>query len=178
MVRPAAVTPIIPPQDEAEADPGIEPAAAPPMTETNTFWLWLSLLLACGWGLSALYWWFSARRRVPLEARSEEHPSLRQARRELQQACAAADAGAARQALLAWGRALLAPRAIHNLHQLGAEFGPEFRREVEILNTSLYARARDTWQGTELLRLCQQLEQSHGNAGEAPAELMPLNPSG
>jgi hypothetical protein len=161
-----------------EADTGLAPAATPPMAEANSFWLWLSLLLACGWGLSALYWWFAARRRAPLDARPDEHPSLRQARRELQQACTAADAAAARQALLAWGRALLAPRAIHNLHQLGAEFGPEFRREVEILNTSLYARSRESWQGTELLRLCQQLEQSHANNGAAPAQLMPLNPAG
>ena len=57
--------------------------------------------------------------------------SLRRARRDLQQACDAADAAEARAALLAWGRALLAPRPIANLKQLCAVLGEDLEREVE-----------------------------------------------
>lgn len=135
-------------------------------------------MLACGWGLSLLYWWFGSRRSVLLAPAVIEPSSLRHARAELRQACDAADAAAARHALLTWGQALLAPRAIHNLHQLCDIFGPEFAQQVEILNTSLYARSRDSWQGTELLGLCQQIEQSHTQNQHQETGLMPLNPAG
>ena len=162
------------PEPEIEAVPEATTSA---VAASNPFWLWLSLLLACGWGLSALYWWFSSRRAVSLTAPAPEHPSLRQARAELRRACNAADPAAARQALLAWGQALLAPRVFHNLHQLCDLLGPEFAQQVEILNTSLYAKSRVAWQGTELLRLCQQIEQSHGQSQQRESGLMPLNPT-
>lgn len=174
IVSAAEVAAVSEPEPEIES----EPVAAPPVVESNPFWLWLSLLLACGWGLSALYWWFRSRRSVPLAPAALEHPSLRQARAELRQACNAADAAAARQALLTWGQALLAPRAMQNLHQLCDFVGPELAQQVEILNTSLYARSRDSWQGAELLRLCQQIEQSHGQNQHQETGLMPLNPAG
>lgn len=162
-------------------EPVIEavPAVSAPVAESSRFWLWLSLLLACGWGLSALYWWFGARpaaAAAPLAAL--EPPALGEARSQLRRACETADAGAARSALLRWGQALLAPRPVHNLHQLCNYAGPEFARQVEILNTSLYAKTRDSWQGAELLRLCQQLEQDYAQDQPRETRLMPLNPVG
>jgi hypothetical protein len=176
VVGPATVAPAT--ASGPEPVPETVPGPAPAVIEPNPFWLWLSLLLACGWGASAVYWWFASRRRARVEPRPQTHPSLRQARRELQRACDAGDAAGARQALLAWGQALLAPRAVHNLRQLCAEFGAEFTQQVEILNTSLYARAREPWQGAELLRLCRQLEPGHGDDGPAQTGLLPLNPAG
>jgi len=95
----------------------------------------------------------------------------------LKRTCNAADAAAARRALLAWGQALLAPRVILNLRQLCDQLGPDFADQVEILNTSLYAKSRDAWQGTELLRLCRQIEQSHAQDPPRESGLMPLNPA-
>ena len=169
--EPAAVS-----APEAEIEP-VPAVATPPVAASNPFWLWLSLLLACGWGASALYWWFRSRRALSLTPAAPEHPSLRQARSELKRACNAADATAARQALLAWGQALLAPRVVLNLHQLCDQLGPEFASQVESINSSLYAKSRDAWQGTELLRLCQQIEQSHGQEPQRESGLMPLNPA-
>jgi len=160
-------------------EPVIEPAPAAnaPAVESSRFWLWLSLLLACGWGLSALYWWYRARPAPPPPA-AFEPPALGAARSELRRACETADAAAARLALLRWGQALFAPRPLHNLHQLSTHAGPEFARQVEILNTSLYAKTRDSWQGAELLRLCQQLERGYAQDQPRETRLMPLNPVG
>ncbi len=169
--EPAAVSV---PEAEIEAVPAV---ATAPVAVSNPFWLWLSLLLACGWGASAFYWWFRSRRAESLTPAAPEHPSLRQARSELKRTCNAADAAAARRALLAWGQALLAPRVILNLRQLCDQLGPDFADQVEILNTSLYAKSRDAWQGTELLRLCRQIEQSHAQDPPRESGLMPLNPA-
>jgi len=156
------------------------PRASVPVVEAvagNRFWLWMSLALACGWALSAGYWWFASRRALPSLTAVGEPPSLRKARRRLQQACANNDAVAARAALLDWGRALLAPRRVANLHELSGLLGDALRLEVEALNQSLYAGGGAAWQGQSLWPLCQQLQkQAQTLDPAASSELLTLNP--
>jgi len=149
------------------------PAAA------NPFWLWLSLALAGGWILSALYWWYQLRQPAAATAPSAtEHPDLRQAGKQLQQACNDSDAISARRLLLTWGRALLAPRRISNLRQLGDVLGADLRHEIEVLNQSLYAPAGAQWRGQALWSLCQQLEKdARVQRDQGSAGLLPLNPA-
>jgi len=149
------------------------PAAA------NPFWLWLSLALAGGWILSALYWWYQLRQPAAATAPSAtEHPDLRQAGKKLQQACNDSDAISARRLLLTWGRALLAPRRISNLRQLGDVLGADLRHEIEVLNQSLYAPAGAQWRGQALWSLCQQLEKdARVQRDQGSAGLLPLNPA-
>ena len=45
--------------------------AASPVEKQNPFWVWMSLLLAIGWVLSALYWWFVSSRKNPRLASTE-----------------------------------------------------------------------------------------------------------
>ncbi|MCP4768101.1 MAG: protein BatD [Gammaproteobacteria bacterium] len=142
----------------------------------NRFWLWMSLCLACGWALSAGYWWFASRRARPSLTADSEPPSLRKARRQLQQACAGNDAVTARAALLDWGRALLAPRRVANLHELAGLLGDELQLEVEALNQSLYAGGGVAWQGQSLWPLCQQLQKEQAPDPAATSELLTLNP--
>jgi hypothetical protein len=149
------------------------PAAA------NPFWLWLSLALAGGWILSALYWWYQLRQPAAATVPSAtEHPDLRQAGKQLQQACNDSDAISARRVLLTWGRALLAPRRISNLRQLGDVLGADLRHEIEVLNQSLYAPAGAQWRGQALWSLCQQLEkEARVQRDQRSAGLLPLNPA-
>jgi hypothetical protein len=170
----AGVSVVEPPVVEAQSTAqGAAPASA------NTFWLWLSLALACGWILSALYWWYILHKPATATTPSvTEHPDLRQAGKQLQQACNDSDAIAARRVLLTWGRALLAPREVSNLHQLGKALGADLRHEIEVLNQSLYAAAAAQWQGQALWSLCQQLEKdSLLQRDQVNARLLPLNPA-
>jgi hypothetical protein len=74
-----------PPENEK---PVVENAAAPAVPQSNSLWPWLSLALACGWVLTALYWWFGGRRaRAPVgRGASLESASLGRARRDLERA--------------------------------------------------------------------------------------------
>jgi hypothetical protein len=165
----------------------VESSVAEPQTplqtsapdSTNTFWLWLSLALASGWILNALYWWTKIRN--PCAATTPavaESPQLRQASKRLRQACHDSDAIAARLALLTWGQAWLTPRQIHNLHQLGNALGADLRHEIELLNQSLYAPGAAQWQGEPLWLLCQRLEkESPTPSDQANGRLLPLNPA-
>ncbi|MDH3858590.1 MAG: BatD family protein, partial [Gammaproteobacteria bacterium] len=150
------------------------PEVAPPVAANNKFWLWLSLLLACGWLSSGLYWWFKSRTSGSPDSRAVEQPGLRAARKQLRQACEADDPTHARHALLDWGRALLDPREVNNLHQLGLLLGDDLARQVEWLNQSLYAGESIGWQGRELWLLCQQLEETGAPGGDRDIdELLP-----
>ena len=170
-----AVTAGVPEAAPAAVENQPAEGAASPAAE-GRFWPWLALLLACGWGLSALYWMYRAR--PPAKTAPPEQASLRQASRELARACRAGDAEATRQALLPWGQALLAPRRVANLHQLCALLGDEFAREVENLNQSRYSRERGPWRGEALAELCRRLEASAREADADEAQWLPLNPTG
>ena len=143
----------------------------------SSFWVWLSLLLACGWGASAAYWWFASRRTATVELPCNETPSLRAASGVLRQACERNDATAARAALLPWGQTLRAPQDVANLNALALSLGEEFSREVESLNQSLYAASGSSWQGDALWSLCLRLQQDESPGKSIDSEaLAPLNP--
>jgi hypothetical protein len=167
----AVVEPVI-----AQA-PTTAPISAP--APANSFWLWMSLLLACGWILNALYWWYKLRKLGTVSILSvSKYPDLRGPGKKLQQACNDSDAIAARQVLLTWGRALLAPREINSLHQLGNAMGADLRHEIEVLNQSLYAPDAAEWRGQALWSICQQLEKdSLAQRNQNNAGLSPLNPA-
>lgn len=167
----------------APPDPASLPSAAAGIPDesppASRFWPYLSLLLACGWAMSALYWWWAWRRRGRGASATAvgEPESLARARRFLRDTCKRDDAAAARRALLAWGRALLAPRRVDNLDQLERQLGAEFGAEIERLNRVLYAPGPASWEGDSLWRLCQRLEAEQCRAGARPARrLEPLNP--
>ncbi|MGD2171241.1 MAG: BatD family protein [Gammaproteobacteria bacterium] len=156
-----------------------ESAAAPaPAPGGNRLWPWLSLVLACGWALSAIYWWFGSRRAPAGRGAAAEPTSLRRARRDLERACARNDALAAREALLAWGRALLAPREVSNLHRLCELLGAPLARQVDELNRCRYAPGHGDWRGEDLWRLCRQLESTREDGKASDRGLAPLNPAG
>jgi hypothetical protein len=169
--------------DIVALEPSVDQAQTTQLTPipapANPFWLWLSLVLASGWILSALYWWYKLRKPGTTNTPSVTgYPDLRWLRKRLQQACNDSDAITARQVLLAWGRALLAPREINNLHQLGNILGAELRHEIEVLNQSLYAVAAVQWRGQALWSLCRRLEKdSLARQDQANGELLPLNPA-
>jgi hypothetical protein len=159
------------------ADSGAE-NLAPTAAAGTRLWLWSSLLLGCGWAASGFYWWIHARRALPRATAPTENEPLKAARRRLYASCAANDAAAARYALLAWGRELLAPREVTHLHQLDNLFDGTLMREIEALDRSLYAKDHAAWHGGELADLCRRLEREQPDPPREQTGLMPLNPAG
>lgn len=158
-------------EEVAGADPGSAQARA------SRFWVWTSLILALGWSATVLLWWFGTRRTGLPALDPGSIAPLRTARRDLHRACLANDAPDARTALLAWGRALLAPRPLASLHQLERELGGDFGRELARLNHALYAAEHGDWQGIDLWQCCQALESERNvQPSQAASGLTPLNP--
>ncbi len=177
--QPAGAAATIATPAAASAQPAAPSATAGGRDPAARFWPYLSLLLACGWAASGLFWWWTWRRRqrAASATATAEPESIARARRFLRQTCERNDAAAARRALLAWGRALLAPRRVDNLGQLERQLGSELGAEIERINQALYAPGSSAWQGDSLWRLCQRLETvERGARARSAKRLEPLNP--
>lgn len=178
-VAPAAAVALSQVVDASEIkNPAATPATQTAAADGNFLWPWLSLVLGSGWAASVFYWWNHSRRAALSATEPAQNEALQAARRRLYDSCAANDAAAARQALLAWGRALLAPREITNLHQLGKVFGDTLMCEIEVLDRSLYAKDHGAWHGGELAHLCRWLERKQPDLRSEQAGFMPLTHTG
>jgi len=175
--KPEAVVEPLEPEAETTA------AQATMQTETvveqsNSFWIWLSLLLACGWLASGIVWWVNRRQSMPVrDERSKPEMSLRQASKALKSACLASDAGAAREALLNWVKALDIAMHFDNLNSVGFYFGEPLKSQIDCLNQSLYGVEQSAWSGDSLWQTCTTIADSV-EAYQTPEtdELATLNP--
>ena len=177
LVHPAVTPALL----EAPVVADLQPVTTTVTVETNQFWIWLSLFLACGWAGSGLLWWFLFRRAAMVIEQPSTPDTLSpgKSRKALRLACETNDASAARNALLTWGRALLAPTRPGNLQQLLELLGDELAQQVDILDQSLYSSSNISWQGADLWQLCQSLEKNlhHLVRGHENPGLLPLNPA-
>ena len=137
----------------AESVPAVAQAAAP----RSTFWPIASAVLAIGWLATALAWWRSAaanRVQTPgMHAAARTDAKRPQSERKLLAdvlaACAAADADAARRALLAWAEARFTapPRS---LGALASELPEPAAHEILALEAHIYGSVPGRWDGRAL----------------------------
>lgn len=150
-------------QNNLEASP-VEDAlpSAPqpiaPLWQRPRAWQILCVLLAVAW-LATIIAWRRARgaprRSAPARDPQAEPPAHAPA--ALRRACLAGDADGARAALLAWAAARWpedTPRSLPALADRLADSA--LRAELAVLDRSLYASARDAWQGQSLWKLARR----------------------
>jgi hypothetical protein len=161
---------------EAPASPpsappsGMEPV---PSASAEGFWYRMSLILAGGWVLTLIGWWYSHRtRRLPRDSRaSREPPRFRQEARRLKavkEACGRGDTAAATEALLGWAAVRWPEAPPRSLGELADRLPGEAADEVETLNRSRYGGSMSTWDGRELGRRLEAL--ARGGRGRATDE--------
>lgn len=147
-----------------------------PIQQTNRFWVWLSLFLACGWSITGLIWWFKRQQsRTISPSQSTEVIGLRAARKQLKQASEANDAHAAREALLGWARAL--NMKFDHINQLAEYYGEPLNSHIDALNRSLYSQESAEWQGESLWQTCEAITTELNPLQDLPENRLPaLNP--
>ncbi|WP_405236491.1 BatD family protein [Lentisalinibacter orientalis] len=160
---------------EPPAPPPEMPAAMQPRTPAAAgegFWYRMSLILAGGWVLTLIGWWYSHRtrrvRRVPREA-----PRFRQEARRLKavkEACNRGDSGAAIGALLAWGAVRWPDSPPRSLGELAERLPSEAAEEIEFLNRSRYGGSASTWDGRALGRQLEAMTRGGRRRGASEAD--------
>ncbi|NNE63508.1 MAG: hypothetical protein HKN34_05450, partial [Gammaproteobacteria bacterium] len=178
----AAVVEVPQASTETAVIPQVAPQSGPvqPLKrqQSNRFWVWLSLFLACGWFASAVVWWYRFRRVArPHGAEDSRQIKLKQAARQLKRACEANNAPEARDALLQWAGALPVGLKFGHLNQLAAYFGEPLKTQIDTLNQSLYSSTKRDWQGRELWQTCQAIVQDARSSATIKEHSLPaLNP--
>ncbi|MBN2886971.1 MAG: protein BatD [Chromatiaceae bacterium] len=205
-VAPAAVAPPAPPPVAApvgvapsvsaptpapeRASAPVEPAVTTSAGDSATPWRWLALAFGLGWLATLGLWWWRRQRQAPEAVRDPLPPRtpppdarLATARACLESACAVADAGAARAALLEWGRARWPGRAPVGLAELGTRLADaEAAAQLAALDRLLYAppeaaeSARAGWDGEGFARVLLaslRAAESGAEAGRQGAERLP-----
>lgn len=160
----------VPPADEASRETAPSGAAA----SGRAAW-WLSLVLGLAWLATLVLWWRDRRRPGAAgESRRERPVSRRRAEAGLQDACRAGDPRAARDALLAWGRACWPERPPPSLGALGQLSDDPVAAEIVALQEALYARHAASWRGDRLYEAVASFEPGGGGGGRRPHTLKPL----
>jgi hypothetical protein len=181
-VHPAAEGGIVSQQnlEPVPVNPGDQAAPASTGTETNRFWIWLSLFLALGWMASILAWWIVHRRSTRLEPTPPgvALTSLRKAKRRLKQTCVGNNVQEARDALLNWANCIDPEQQFSRLSQIARYFGESLKGHIDALNQSLYSQGGTDWDGEALWQACaSHTPRSKDHAGkEGGNRLQPLNP--
>jgi len=158
------------------------PAAAT-AAPRSAFWPLVSAVLALGWLATALAWWRSAAARgarahgprASAQVAAERPANGRKLLRDVQAACAASDADAARRTLLAWAEIRFA-NAPRSLGALASELTEPAAREVLALEALIYGATPGGWDGRALAAALAELETARrpGAAGGKDEPLLPL----
>lgn len=169
-----------------------KPSAEVPLNTGTTrvdagYWPWISLILAAGWGLTLVLWWWSRRGTARPERPAAASPSRRIERAEkelkaLRKACAARNDEACRRHLLAWGQALfgedfhLAGDALDRLPRELADLTRQLDARLYASSTADLDHARIAEQAQEVTRQQAARAKSGGNReGLAPLDPTPAS---
>ncbi len=182
----AAPAPLPAPSPPPAAAAPAPAAASAEIAGYQMSWETALALLFGGLWLLTLGWWWRERRRStalppvinPAPPPAAQQAALRTARQQVEQACVAADARAARAALLAWGLARWPEQPPSGLRELSQHFNQvELATVLLALDRAIYAPVETAWNGAAAWQvLAPHLTIKSTAAPEANTPLPPLYP--
>jgi len=150
-----------PTPDEEVAQPA--PTSSSIEQPANSFWMWLSIILAIAWLSTIIAWWWLKRRTRVVTTSSPKLGNEAAAIKKLKQACHSHQANATKEALLAWAKIHWQEEPPASLDKIGRLCGELLQTEIENLNHNLYSRlATEEWHGVALWKAFKEyIKQSH-----------------
>ena len=155
------------------------PAPSPAREWASGPWFLVSVVLAGGWLLTLLTWWWRTRgvRSTGIQPSPDTRPqAARSARKQFLAACKTADSVGARRALLDWAALHWPDDPPRGLDKLALRIdNAEVHAALAELDRAIYKEG-STWDGTQLARCLQQLPDPDTDAGKNQTALAPLYP--
>lgn len=156
----------------------IEQRQAPVPEELHkllTYWQLATVLLATGWLLTGLLWWFNRAKQTPTKTAAEYVPlNARQSLHNLKQACKNNSAQQVRTALLAWHQARTGQPARGLFHVASALGSEALQTHLVGLEAALYSKEPQQWrEGAALWKCVQELHQKPRLGDDALPRLYP-----
>jgi len=113
-------------------------------------WLWVSVFLAASWLITVIIFFTKRTVTKPVIETNDPEISLKACTSNLKKACTHNDAGAAKDALLEWGRQKF---NASNLGAIAVFCDARLRDEILHLNRVLYGKEAGDWQGKKLFQV-------------------------
>ncbi|MBK1695256.1 hypothetical protein CKO09_10990 [Chromatium weissei] len=167
------------------AAPASQPSEKLPVVATSEiksfgeWWQGLALLFGLLW-LGTLAWWWRERRdrampKLPQIATTQRHMSLIAIKKQIEAACLAQNARAARAALLDWALARWPQQPPRGLTELSQRWNDaESAAVLDALNRAIYAPTEMAWNGAMAWSvLSVQLQRSEANTLRAMNDSLP-----
>jgi hypothetical protein len=154
-----------------EARSGVSARGMPPAFIFR-HWPWLTALAAILSLATVLV--FAGPLRERIGAKLALAGNRRRCRSRLRRACYAGDAGAARQALIEWGRLHWGEARICGLHHIDARTGStQLAEELARLDAALFAGQGNDWRGEGLWRMLGQTPDARYSKLQKEIDLLP-----
>ncbi|KPJ91066.1 MAG: hypothetical protein AMJ53_12415 [Gammaproteobacteria bacterium SG8_11] len=143
------------------------------------FWMWVSVIALCGWLITAIAWWLTGRRAIPMaKSNLNALPLLnmdeKQFVKALKTACEQHDAQEAKNALLNWGKCMWPKQLPGSLNELSRLTGGPLGAQLLMLNTHLYSNKNTHWDSTNLWQAFNRFEKQSDTPKGTRSELLPL----
>ncbi|SEA23321.1 Oxygen tolerance [Desulfuromusa kysingii] len=153
------------------------PASQQPHLETTQttssaqFWPWLSLILALGWLLSLIFFWWQRRQLQPRKMSKKQNNQLKitqekDAYNAILTAANQNNPKAARDALSAWSRLHWPGSEPWDLDLMAKNCGDPLASELRKLGQALYAKNAPSWRGEGLTEALRHSLQSRTNPSQ------------
>lgn len=145
-------------------------ATEPNVQAVNSWWVWVIGVLLCLWLVTLWGWWYSKKKSLRRVEHSAANPSegdlinvhpkavpntLRTAKKNLQQACDANNAMAAKEALLHYAQLAWPQAALRSIGELAAYVEEPLKAALLQLERCLYDANISGWQGAVLWQAFQ-----------------------
>ncbi|MBL4710953.1 MAG: protein BatD [Gammaproteobacteria bacterium] len=117
----------------------------------NTYWKWLSLLLALAWFITLVL--FFKKNKITKKDIQEKSSSLsiKQAARDVVKQAKKNDPAKTKTVLLHWARIIYNDSTLTSLTMLSTHCSPTLSDEIRQLNKSLYSAKQNTWQNDNFI---------------------------
>lgn len=168
-----AATETPPDAPPVSVEDGAEVATAVAPDRLNS-WAWLSFGLALGWLATSLLWFWNRRHAKQAQPRTMPAGD-KTLLKNIRQACAASDASATKDALLAWAARHWPGSRVSSLGELAARIDGDLQVQIHGLGQCLYSDAAGTWDGAPLWQAFSERQARKRSKVKKPEpELEPL----
>lgn len=166
--QPAGNTPsitVVSTPDSAEDKPRSE------LDSKQSLWFWLALFFACGWAGTVIYFWLNKARETKNWEQQQSAQRVYAVDKNLQLACTQNDPALAKDALLHWGREQFGQSS---LSKIALQCDTDLQNEILALNTVLYSKTTQQWQGDALWSAFQNNQLTNIRKNDVIEPLQPL----
>lgn len=116
------------------------------------YWMWIAILLAIAWVVTLIWITVRNNKKQPKEVNATP-TSQKVTLKNIRKACLENNPQQAMQALLIWTEHQC---GINQINKLNEYINDELQTEIKHLNEALYANKKQTWDGSQLIKLVEE----------------------